>query len=458
MSSRREAARRRAVREEQHRRSREMFSLGFARASPTPLQLGRDGDGAAAVVVRAVGDATPPPCRPAGSRTASPRRSPADRPASSSYFPRPASSSYSPRQSGTPRHRRRPVASSSKQPLYCKSPVPIVKRRQTKSNRSKDDNGTAIGVARSARGSIGPRSETPLGRSTPRWKRRADPAPTPVPDVAVDGQGISAASALTNGQEQVNVYLRSLWASSGSCPVPNRPSSVAVGAAGTITLREHQRVLAHCLRDYTRRLGLAYKNTMQQQTSIREFQQRETNARLRATIAAFRETKLELFQAEEFIDRLAAERDQFFLLCQDAGLLDENSKLQTRAPPTPASRQEVVRMPQAVSASIAPTPTPPSRESPRDRGDPALPDLTTIRAASRNSSSRNQSPLPDVQRTATLTSAAPPAAAADASSSSSSSSSSATVGEPWTQQVSPSESDAAHIQAFVKDEARSWNN
>ena len=199
----------------------------------------------------------------------------------------------------------------STMPIYDKTSLPT-----TRCNRNFDPASTASTPPKISR--LQSKSMTPMGRAAQRFPPSKPPPSKPQMDETLLGESITAVKALTNGSQVVTRYLQTLWtASDDVCPRPippqmfnNNEHTTATKGGGLITIAEHQRVLAVVLRDYTNRLSVAYRSAMVRSENIASFRARELDARLQATLNAFRKTKEDSHQQNIFIDQLLMERNQ----------------------------------------------------------------------------------------------------------------------------------------------------
>ena len=209
------------------------------------------------------------------------------------------------------RRPRPPVNVTRRQSIYSKVPrnIAFPSRQGAEPHRTTPSLSKPVGDSEE-------RAKTPMGRSPSRWTKPRKIEKQQVPKVETVGQTISAASALSNGTEQVSLYLRALWTQSSSrsnAPLgqPIRPAynSGLTNCDGMLTLQDHQRVLAHCLRDYTSRLGLAYRQSMLKRGSVAEFKNSELSARIARLEDKLKTSMEQLNQAHTRIARLEKERD-----------------------------------------------------------------------------------------------------------------------------------------------------
>ena len=208
------------------------------------------------------------------------------------------------------RRPRPPVKALDRQDVYSKSPRKLA---FTPQNRTHSQSPAAHEPTQTD-----PRACTPMGRSAKRWPDYRKQRNEPAIQVETVGKSISAASALStsNITEQVSLYLRTLWSQStrsgaplGQLLQPTLYDQVEPGPHGLLTIQEHQRVLANCLRDFTSRLGLAYRQSMLKQGSVAEFKSAELTSRVHRLNSKLEETSSQLDHAHNRINRLEKKCD-----------------------------------------------------------------------------------------------------------------------------------------------------
>ena len=187
----------------------------------------------------------------------------------------------------------KPYKKNAKQPLYSSKPITSTTAAATLQTSSPSPPSYDHEKVQQQK------ATTPMGRAAVRFPASRPLKSTTTMDANIEGEGISGVQALTNGTQMVDLYLRSLWSGEQSV-VPSSTNA----RNGLITLTEHQRILAIVLRDYTNRLSVAYRTTMNRSSSIAEYRNRELQARLVATLGAFRQCKQEVHQKQNYIKQL----------------------------------------------------------------------------------------------------------------------------------------------------------